>query len=996
MMRSWLDLRSLGLAVLLAVAAALPQFLNTNPHREYFFFDVTLTSSAIGSTQLFWDIGQGYNETDSSRQPLRVEPEPVVYRYMMPMGPMRALRFDPVDGMGKFTLTNARIVDHKGRVVREFAPADFVPEQQIARHLVRGDTLEVEAAQGASDPVLSLRLNQPLVLQPAFAVRWNLAGRTFLTVLAIGALVSLPAVARRLQAIALHLAAILAARPLTALALTGAVAVAIHSHPVLFQGRSYVSPANGSLMLYGDLPTLPGDQSTQFANTMASDTGALLFQHLYYPMVQRDALSHGEWPLWNRYSLCGEPLLGQGQSMFGDPFNFLTIAADSAAWSWDVRFLLARWIFAFALGVCVWRLTRHLGAALLVTLSSAFIGFYTYRIIHPSNFSVCYAPLLLLAWIVFLQAPTPRKQAFGLLGLLAAHWLVLTSGTVKEAYMMMAGMDLAGLALLALLPEAAGRHWRLLGLASAAGAVFLLISTPVWLTFLTTWKHSFTSYDQPHAYALTLSHVIGFFDDMFYRQTVKDENILAPSLNFLLMLGILWWLTHPGLWFRQRAGAALALAAVPPLCLAFAIVPIPVILKIPFINNIGHLGNTFSSVLLPLGAVLGGCGFAAALPRLREAGWWNGVARIAVALAILATLYFATSTQFPKSQFFTAYVIAALLGLLALLLGPRWADARRPGLLWVALLVGLPLLHWRHTLFAETELSRYAFTPGRRADLHATSATATALDRMRTAPGRVVGWGNNLFPSYNTALRWESLYGVDAVRNQYYQEFAQAFGLERVWIWDALNRESDAARLFPAHDVLNVTHYLGTRREPPLLIPGIDLIDRQDLELYARPAAWPRAFFTDRLRTYTTPDEFAALVRSGDGRPFAAIPAGDPAQTGWPAGSGGTITPAREYQLTPNGTAFTVTASGPGVAVLTETYYAEDFRVTVNGQPQPCFRVNHAFRGIRLPAAGTYRISYKYWPEHFTLSLWLSAAGLLLAAAGWWRLARSRTAEGPA
>lgn len=70
MMRSWFDFRAMALALLLAAAAALPHFITTNPHREFFFFDITLTSTAVGSTQLFWDIGTGFNETDSSRQPL--------------------------------------------------------------------------------------------------------------------------------------------------------------------------------------------------------------------------------------------------------------------------------------------------------------------------------------------------------------------------------------------------------------------------------------------------------------------------------------------------------------------------------------------------------------------------------------------------------------------------------------------------------------------------------------------------------------------------------------------------------------------------------------------------------------------------------------------------------------------------------------------------------------------------------------------------------------
>lgn len=999
-MRLRIDLRTLLVAAVLAAAAALPQFTDIRTNREYFFFDVTLTSTSAGSTQFFWDKGKGFNEDDSSRQPLKIEPQPVVYRFMMPMGPIDGLRFDPVDGMGTFSLSHARIVDHLGRVVREFAPADFVPVKDIARCTVQGDNLYFDAAPGASDPVLRLRLHTPLELLPPPGVRWTLYGRqlgpVFLAVLALGGLLGWPAVARRLDRLTAHLLAAASARPVTALLLTSALAVAIQAHPVIFQGRSFASPALGTLMLYGDMPTLPGDTPTQFTSTMGSDTGALLFQHLYYSMAQRDALSAGELPLWNRYSLCGEPLLGQGQSMFGDPMNFLTIATHGAAWAWDVRFLFVHWLFAAACALCVWRLTRHLGASLLVAATAVFLGFYTYRLIHPANFGVAYAPLLLLTWIGFLQAATPRRQALWLAGTIGAHWCLVTSGTMKEAYMLVLGMDLAGLCLLALLPAIRGRRGRLLGLATAAGAVFVLLSAPLWLSFLVTWKHSFTSYDQPHAYALQLPHLIGFFDDIFYRQTVKDEAVLAPALNFFLMLGCLWWLAHPRLWREQRGGLALLLAGLPPFALAFGLVPLAVVLKIPFVNNIGHIGNTFSCVLLPLATVLAGCGFAAAFARWGQPEWRAGARRVAGLFALLLLAYVLTSTEVPKSRFFLTYVVGLAVGTLALLFTPVWTDRERRGALWVAFGLGLPILLWRHTQYAETRFEAFAFKPGQRVDLHTPSPAVAFLDAHRTEPGRVVGWGNNLFPSYNTALHWESLYGVDAVRSYYYDQLARLFDLERVWVWDALNRPADAGRLLPIHDLLNVTHYLGTHREPPLDIPGLRLIGRQDLEIYARPGAWPRAFFTDRVKLYATPEEFVTLVRTGDGRPFAARQTTEPAPLSWPAQRGDTIEPATGYRFTPNSTAFTICAAGPGVAVLTETYYAEDFRVTVNGRPASYFRVNHSFKGVALPSAGTYEIRFAYWPQHFTLALWLGGAGVAWLVAGLWWLTRRPALTGGA
>ena len=92
--------------------------------------------------------------------------------------------------------------------------------------------------------------------------------------------------------------------------------------------------------------------------------------------------------------------------------------------------------------------------------------------------------------------------------------------------------------------------------------------------------------------------------------------------------------------------------------------------------------------------------------------------------------------------------------------------------------------------------------------------------------------------------------------------------------------------------------------------------------------------------------------------------------------------PARDYRLTNNTTTFTVEAPSAGIAVLTEAYLAEDFIARINGVQTTYFRVNHAFRGVKIPAAGAYVISFSYWPRHFTASLWMAAAGALLLV-GW-------------
>lgn len=987
-MKSWIDLRAVGLAVVLAFAATLPTLTTCDVRREFYFFDVTLTSTSAGTTQVFWDMGPGYDENESSRQPLRVEPKPIMYRYMMPMGRLKALRLDPTDGEGDMTLSHARIVDVWGKVVHTFSAADFRAANDIARLEVHDDTVYLVTKPGARDAVLELKLPSPVNVRGNPRI-WAVVGLpVFLPVLAVGLLVGLPVVAGFLSRLAFAIGRHAQARPRLTLVAASLLAVAVQSHPVIFMGRSFATPNNGTLMLYSEPPSLPNAKGSHM-NSMGSDVGALLFNHLYYPMIERDALQHGELPLWNRYSLGGMPLLGQGQSMFGEPLNFIPIAADGAAWAWDLRFLIARWLFVAALTFTVWQLTRHLLAAFLVALASAFIGYFMFKINHPANFSVCYAALIPWVWVGLIYARTLRHQAGWLMGLMLVNEMVMTSGTVKEAYMALVCLNLAGVILLWLLPEAAGRRGRILALATGAGVLFILLTAPFWMSFLAALSHSWTVYDSPGATTRPLAHLIGFFDDIFYRQTNLYEMVLAPALNFFFLLGVLWWVSGRRLWREDRAGLALALGGALPLAMAFGIIPPALIARIPFVGNIHHIDNTFSCSLLIVAILLAGCGFADAVRQSREPGWWRRMGVVFAVSAILFAAYFiSTSGRFPKSLFFRGYVPALAAAFVAVPCAFRWSlRSGRPAALVVALVLGGPLLLWRHCQYGDTFFNQYAFVPGVRCDLHAPSPAVGYINQISQGPGRRVGWDNALFPTYNITLDWEGVYGVDTLRNRYYHELALEFDMKRVWIWDWANGVAEAPRLVPIHDLLNVDYYVADHRTPAREYAGLKLLAQLDLDVYQSPTAWPRAFFTDRVASYETVKDFAQQVAHGDRRPFATM---QRSQTDRPPGipadlSGRTVQPATDYRFTANNTSFVIDAPAPGIAVLTEAYYPDDFRVTIDGQPAPYFRVNHAFKGVRVDRPGRHEITFAYWPQHTSLSLWLAGAGLLgtLLAAAW-------------
>ena len=102
-----------------------------------------------------------------------------------------------------------------------------------------------------------------------------------------------------------------------------------------------------------------------------------------------------------------------------------------------------------------------------------------------------------------------------------------------------------------------------------------------------------------------------------------------------------------------------------------------------------------------------------------------------------------------------------------------------------------------------------------------------------------------------------------------------------------------------------------------------------------------------------------------------------------------TMTPARDYRLTLNRTSFVVDAPGPGLVTLSEAYVDRDFIATLNGGEVPYLRVNHAFKGVVIPSAGTWEVAFEYRPAPWVLSWWMAGIGWLaiggLVVTGWVR-----------
>lgn len=970
-----------------------------------FWFEVTLNISAEGSTQLFWDStgGTGASEANSATLPATRVGESASFRFPLPEGTYGSFRLDPINRSAQVVVTDARIVRRSSwglpkHVLATIPAARIHAGNQIKSMTIHGNEVQVVTVDDANDPTLLIDLETPLHLKrPMLEYAVMLAALAFATAL-VGIVLQLTrrlqvrvgaAIRRGWQWAALRSAS----NPYAAICAVGIAATVLSCYPVIFFGKSFVSPDDGGVpMLYDRAPFLPDYSSNGIEDMTGTDVGALMWQHVSYAAIQRHALLEDhELPLWNRYNSSGTPLLGQGLSMLGDPLNLAVVLAGATMWAWDVKFILAKILFAVGVGLTVFACTRQLPASLILTFSSAYIGFFDYRFNHPAVFALTYSPWILYCWIRIVHTPEVMapNQVRWLVGLVFANWMVLNSGTVKEAYMLLVFLNLTGTFIFLLHSEPLRDKARKGARVLLAQCAFVMISAPLWWTFIDLLQKSFSTYDTPAAHQIPPTLFIGLFDDIFYRALTPGESKLLPSANFLTLLGCLWAVARFRALSADRTFLGLALGTFIALALAFTVVPSSVIVKIPFLANVVHINNTFSVVAIVQLLVLAGYGMSECLNGRSTKSWPWDMAFTVVTLGILLVLYLYEARALSKSAFFVMYTTVLLVSFVML----QWllrrvarAEASLVVALWI--LISFAALHWRYGLYLHNGFDKYVTNPQTRASLQAKSSAIEFIKHASPLPLRAVGFDNVLFPGFNGAIGIESFYGCDPLQSPFYRELVQ--NTFNDWVWRSVVSKNGLDQLRPLYDLLNVGYYLTYPSADAEPLPGLKLDGRFDLDVYESPTAWPRAFFTNQLSTYDSVSQLHGMITSGPTGPFAAMQpvdiGGSPSLSNLLLASGSgahsVVVPATNYTLTSNTTSFTVDAPEQGIVVLSEVYSEGDFNATLNGKNVPILRTNHAFKGIEIREPGTQTIKISYWPRHFTLMVLASIAGLALLA-GW-------------
>jgi hypothetical protein len=122
-----------------------------------------MKSSIDSTAQLFYDIGNEFNEKDSHR--VRVYGgsrfDSLVFFLPIGKGNIKNIRFDPLRTEGKIVIKHILIVDQYDRLVHDVDLKSVKPRNQIQSLEIINGSLVVQTTDEAKDPILQFKISYP-------------------------------------------------------------------------------------------------------------------------------------------------------------------------------------------------------------------------------------------------------------------------------------------------------------------------------------------------------------------------------------------------------------------------------------------------------------------------------------------------------------------------------------------------------------------------------------------------------------------------------------------------------------------------------------------------------------------------------------------------------------------------------------------------------------------------------------------------------------------
>lgn len=148
------------IALLFVVIDAFQEWKEPKPS----YLRISMKSSVNSIAQIFYDIGNKFNEKDSKSCKVFRSEKFKVLHFPLPKVPIQDIRFDPLKVEGKFSLRDIFIVDEFNELIQVIELQRVIPLQQISSININNNSLMAVTEANANDPILSLNIEYPISL----------------------------------------------------------------------------------------------------------------------------------------------------------------------------------------------------------------------------------------------------------------------------------------------------------------------------------------------------------------------------------------------------------------------------------------------------------------------------------------------------------------------------------------------------------------------------------------------------------------------------------------------------------------------------------------------------------------------------------------------------------------------------------------------------------------------------------------------------------------
>ncbi|MGA2029551.1 MAG: hypothetical protein ABSG87_05730 [Verrucomicrobiota bacterium] len=663
--------------------------------------------------------------------------------------------------------------------------------------------------------------------------------------------------------------------PVWTIVFVSLLAVVINCYPIVFCDESYVSPTCIGWLVYSSGPSLPGikKEPAPYVLQHGSDTAAIMWWGVPMGFVEsRSLMQYGEIPLWNRYSHAGDTLIGQAVSMIGDPLQLIVIFGRGSAGAWDIKFLVAKFLFCVGFGLLILRLLGSRPLSIIYAALAAYCGAYFYINNHPVFFVLTYAPWILLSAIELLDIKSNRYVQWGSIWLLA-NFACFNAGHIEVAVVLIGGLNLAAVAFALALYRNVVNGVVIAGRMAVGTLLFLGLTAPMWISFLVALNGAYTAHSEVKVAQLPLASLPGAFDDLFYLLIPISMDAFAPGTSLLILTGCilsaLYWRqlkAEPFFWTNIAANVlwgGCVFGWVPPFLLS----------AIPLLNRVGHIYTDFSYLLVIHLTIQSAYGFKCLtkIETFRRAthdlAWVGGIFA-----GLMLMYYFGNSHRtIPWNYFLCAEAGAIGAPLLFVFLKSR----NRPILIfgWVGIIILGFIPNFRFGLYYDNDGNdSLLMFPGPRMVLNAPSEAINNIKTDKSEPFRVDGLQGVFMGDYPAVYEIEDIRSCAPLSNEEFINLIRnfpGFMLHKEWMIDVIN----PSQAQPLLNMLNVKYLLV---DPSIKIKGdisfnYNITDRSDFLVLKNLQVWPRAFFSNQIIPISSTKEFIKKLLENAEKPFVAM-----------------------------------------------------------------------------------------------------------------------------